>query len=325
MAILEKEVLVTLNNNTINYYKSLGYFIPTYINNYGHVKIKRNTTIFVKIEDLPKGSHAQVTKICDDCGEVSAQTYRGVLKLRKKNDNKDRCLTCGQKFRDKLRKEAIIENKSLEYYAKNENKIYLLDEFSPKNKKTPREISYGTHDKFLWDCFNCGSEYFAKVNNRTSSNTGCPHCNESKGEKRIQRWLDKNDIEYVKQKRFEGLLGVRNGLLSFDFYIPKHNSLIEFQGEFHDGSSRGYAKNNLAYQKEHDNAEEADGQADSVRLAIAYRHDGPGQQACENADDKGEDHRDPQNRRWPPPCHGGPGPAPRKRIRLCPRRRRSTR
>lgn len=252
MGILEKEVLVTLNNNTINYYKALGYSIPTYINSRGDIKIKRNTTILVKIEDLPEGSHAQVTKMCDDCGEINPQTYRGVLKLRKKNDNKDRCLACGQKFRDKLRKNVIPKRKSLEYYAKNEDKIYLLDEFSSKNQKTPKEISYGTHDKFLWNCFTCENEYLAKANNRTSSNTGCPSCNESKGEKRIQSWLEKNNIKHVTQKTFKGLLGIRKGSLSFDFYLPDHNTLIEFQGEFHDGSTRGYAKNNLAYQKEHD-------------------------------------------------------------------------
>lgn len=38
------------------------------------------------------------------------------------------------------------------------------------------------------------------------------------------------------QKEFDNLLGVKNGKLKFDFYLPTYNFLIEYQGEYHDGS-----------------------------------------------------------------------------------------
>lgn len=62
---------------------------------------------------------------------------------------------------------------------------------------------------------------------------GCSICNESKGELRIRMWLENNQIGYIPQKTFEDLKD--KGKLSYDFYIPEHNLLIEYQGAYHDG------------------------------------------------------------------------------------------
>ena len=90
---------------------------------------------------------------------------------------------------------------------------------------------------------------------------GCPVCNESHGERLIRSYLDKNHIKYEPQKRFKGLKDKK--LLSYDFYLPKKNVLIEYQGlqhyestkyfggnerlekqQYHDKLKREYAKNN---------------------------------------------------------------------------------
>ena len=57
---------------------------------------------------------------------------------------------------------------------------------------------------------------------------GCPKCNESSGEKKIEIFLKENNINYETQKRFKELKG-----LSYDFYISSKNILIEFNGEQH--------------------------------------------------------------------------------------------
>ena len=61
-------------------------------------------------------------------------------------------------------------------------------------------------------------------------------------------------IEYIPQKTFDGLVGLGNRLLSYDFYLPTYNLLIEYQGQFHDGSttSKIQTKSQLKKQKEHD-------------------------------------------------------------------------
>lgn len=60
---------------------------------------------------------------------------------------------------------------------------------------------------------------------------GCSSCNDSKGEKIISWFLDKNNIEYEKQKMFDDCRDIRR--LKFDFFIPTINTCIEFDGKHH--------------------------------------------------------------------------------------------
>lgn len=59
----------------------------------------------------------------------------------------------------------------------------------------------------------------------------CPICNQSKGEKKVEKVLTSLNLEFVQQKKFEEC---RNTLcLPFDFYIPLYNLCIEYDGEQH--------------------------------------------------------------------------------------------
>lgn len=60
---------------------------------------------------------------------------------------------------------------------------------------------------------------------------GCPNCNESKGEKEIAKFLDKNKITYSRQHKFPDCRNVFE--LPFDFYIPSIRTCIEFDGKQH--------------------------------------------------------------------------------------------
>lgn len=63
--------------------------------------------------------------------------------------------------------------------------------------------------------------------------SGCPFCgNNSKGELKIKKILDENKIEYIPQKLFNKCVGDKRKL-PFDFYLPKQNILIEFDGIQH--------------------------------------------------------------------------------------------
>ena len=65
-------------------------------------------------------------------------------------------------------------------------------------------------------------------------------------------YLEENDIPFEWQKSYDDLIGTGGGFLSYDFYIPNSNTLIEYQGEFHDGTAPYQTKAQLEYQKEHD-------------------------------------------------------------------------
>ena len=78
------------------------------------------------------------------------------------------------------------------------------------------------------------------------------------GERSIKHYLDDNNIQYDKPKRFNGLVGVGGKLLSYDFYLPDYNLLIEYQGIQHEkprdfgGLSESEAYKNFLKQQEHD-------------------------------------------------------------------------
>lgn len=98
----------------------------------------------------------------------------------------------------------------------------------------------------------CGWEWDVLPRDFIGKHSGCPKCNQSKGEIRIENYLIGNNFNYEPQKTYLGLVGLGNGLLSYDFYLPEENLLIEYQGHFHDGIANDYVAQNLDYRKEHD-------------------------------------------------------------------------
>jgi len=60
---------------------------------------------------------------------------------------------------------------------------------------------------------------------------GCPICNESKGELEIRNILNKNNIKFISQYKFNNCKYKKS--LIFDFYLPNYNVCIEFNGVQH--------------------------------------------------------------------------------------------
>lgn len=57
---------------------------------------------------------------------------------------------------------------------------------------------------------------------------------QSKGEKRISKFLTSEYIEFKTEWFFKGLYNyAKSNLLYFDFYIPKYNLCIEYDGQQH--------------------------------------------------------------------------------------------
>ena len=80
----------------------------------------------------------------------------------------------------------------------------------------------------------CG--YIWNVNPSTflSKQSGCPKCNQSKGEARIEKYLLDNKINYTAQMKYDDLVGIKNIPFSYDFFLPDYNILIEYQGQQHE-------------------------------------------------------------------------------------------
>ncbi|QSJ04110.1 hypothetical protein vBSscSF1_39 [Staphylococcus phage vB-SscS-F1] len=85
--------------------------------------------------------------------------------------------------------------------------------------------------KVLVKHIECGNEWMVNPSKMIHLNRGCPECKLSHGEEFIRMYLKNNNINYIKEKRFNDC---RNTLpLPFDFYIPYYNIVIEYHGKQH--------------------------------------------------------------------------------------------
>jgi hypothetical protein len=72
---------------------------------------------------------------------------------------------------------------------------------------------------------------FSVTPNNLLRGHGCPVCAESFGEKKVARALEKLRLKYTREKKFPDCRDKKP--LRFDFWIPKLNALIEFDGLQH--------------------------------------------------------------------------------------------
>lgn len=81
----------------------------------------------------------------------------------------------------------------------------------------------------------CGTLFDVKPTMFLSAKARCPICTtNSNGEVTIRQYLNSVNINYDVHKTFPDLFGTGGGYLSYDFYIPSFNMLIEYQGKQHD-------------------------------------------------------------------------------------------
>lgn len=124
-------------------------------------------------------------------------------------------LCCGDKISKKLKKDT-------EWY------IQRLKEIRPTLELVDEYVDNGTPiyhrckiDGYIW-----------KISpHNVLSGTNCPKCGGYSGEKCVAEWLDKNQINYIKQYRFNDCCDKKQ--LPFDFYLPDQRCAIEYDGQQH--------------------------------------------------------------------------------------------
>ena len=221
--------------------------------------------------DVTCGCHKYVWWICDKGHEWEAEIVNRI--------NNRNCPYCAHKLPSEDYNLLICNPKLCEEWDYN------------KNDKNPDEYCPMGSQRVYWKCKECGWEWEARIADR-SQNRGCPQCCKSKGEKKIKQKLDNenfigitqieydklNDFDkkinryYISHKVFHNLLGLKNGQLSYDFYLPQYNLLIEYQGEQHDkpvdfeGKGTEYAEKQFIIQQEHDKRKRKYAQNNNINL-----------------------------------------------------------
>ena len=89
-------------------------------------------------------------------------------------------------------------------------------------------IYVGISNKVEIICPKHGS-FFQEPNVHINMKCNCPECNIYKGEEQVAIWLNRNNIEYIYQYQVK----IKDSYHYYDFYLPKHNILIEYNGLQH--------------------------------------------------------------------------------------------
>ena len=147
---------------------------------------------------------------CLNCGKISYEYYYNIKKEHKKcNCNSKKTFTRGLTTSEFIAKWSPL----------NQINFTLLD-----NEYTNRNSVY--HIK----CNNCGKEDERWGISLIDGPIQCKYCSYiSLGEAIIATQLDILNIDYIREYKVE----INNHLHKFDFFLPKHNMLIEYNGQQH--------------------------------------------------------------------------------------------
>jgi len=186
-------------------------------------------------------------------------------------------------------------NSIAQFGIDNLGKDFFDKYWSNKNTMDSWKYAKNSHQQVWWKCpEKIHDDYFREISNSNSSNFRCPECQYSKGEERINEYFikkgfikinqdefeqlvdkDKYNKNYIPQKEFDGLMGLGNGLLSYDFYSLKHNLLIEYQGEQHERYIPGFHKSKKDFEKqlEHDKRKKEYANKHNIKLLEIWYYD----------------------------------------------------
>ncbi len=153
-------------------------------------------------------SSKKVKIICKKCNKIFERTPNHHLQ-------KHFCPNCN--ISKKLSTEEFIlksMNTHGDYYDYSKS-IYI-------NARTPIIVTCKLHGDFT-----------TRPNNHIFG-IGCPVCCSSKGELKIRRYLENNNFIFKQEEKFNNCRNPKTKrVLPFDFYIPNHNILIEYDGAWH--------------------------------------------------------------------------------------------
>ena len=147
-----------------------------------------------------------------------------------------KCPTC-LKTQKLIEKKKNFEKELMEHNSH----LHLSNDFTSMSRKCT----------FLCDECNGDFLYVPRLLRKSYS---CPNCTtNSKMEYKIVQFLNDNRVNYHIHKPFNNLKGVGGGILTYDFYLPNYNLLIEAQGLQHEKPIDYFGgKETFIIQQEHD-------------------------------------------------------------------------
>ena len=144
---------------------------------------------------------------------------------------KHKCLKCNYEWN--ATPCSVLNSKNCPKCAK--NATYSTDEFKEKMSEINPFIEIvgeytGSHNKIEYLCKQCSLRHSIRAD-ALLSGQGCSNCRMSKGEREVYRCLQKYNVPFIQQYKFDKCKYIDK--LIFDFYLPEYNMCIEYNGELH--------------------------------------------------------------------------------------------
>ena len=172
-----------------------------------------------KVLEILSG-YGQNTRLKIWCGNLNHEPYEICFANFKGRSNRkgNRCPKCSLE-QARINK-TIWTEENIKLYVENRGYIFIKIV----------EYNYNKSKILIW-CGNKAHEYWETRFDTFYSGYNCPQCNESRGEKEVEAFLNKYSIDFKVQYIFNDCKFYKH--LPFDFYLPKYNCCIEYDGEQH--------------------------------------------------------------------------------------------
>lgn len=189
--------------------------------------------------------HSKIKYRCNICGYEGMADAVSLL-------SGHGCYRCGIEISKKKQRKS--HDLFVDEMSKLNNNIEILGKYINNNSRI--------HCK----CKICEHEWNPLANNLLSG-YGCPNCNMSSLEQFVYSYLYNNSINFEQRYTFSNLKGIGNKLLSYDFYLPNCNLLIECQGIQHYQPIKHFGgKEKFKIQQEHDKRKREYAKENNIKL-----------------------------------------------------------
>lgn len=170
-----------------------------------HAILYDNNYVWLNEEDYVNASSVLEYK-CTKCGNISKSNITNIINGRSCGVCRGLCLKTTDEFKEDV-------------YALTGDEYSVLGEYIGNKKHVLMRHNI------------CNNTWNAIPTNFLYRNRRCPYCKSSRGEDEVSEFLSEHKIAFKREHSFNGCVYINK--LRFDFYLPKHNAVIEFQGKQH--------------------------------------------------------------------------------------------
>lgn len=194
----------------------------------------KNNNILINPDDYINCNIKNLKIKCGSCGNIFLSSLSSI------QNGGGHCKECALKQQSKT---ARLKIEDVILAATIDGVCYIVN---------PQDYINAYTRNLFFHCISCGEIFSQSLGHYKDGDRRCSKCISkiSVGENKIMNILDKNNINFISQKRFNKCRDKKP--LPFDFFLPDFNICIEFDGFHHYKENSRYSRNHVEKTQKHD-------------------------------------------------------------------------